>query len=168
MGTTSDEPRARLGQELLRVHHQLRARLAALESTLDAEGADPVAFRTSCLAFCRALRRHHIGEDEGAFGVLRRHDPGLGEVLDALVADHEFLDPMLDRMQVLLDDARAGGDPAAVERELAGISAVLENHLAYEERTLVTVLDQLTATAGSPEERALRSPLDAVFESADS
>lgn len=93
---------------------------------------------------------------------MRRHDPALGEVLDDLVRDHAFIDPMLDCLELLLADAGADRDVAAAERELAGIAAVLENHLAYEERVLVSVLDTLQVEAGSGDEGLLRAPLDGV------
>lgn len=153
-----------LGRELRRVHDRLRARVGALESALDVGADDATAFRDSCLAFCRALRRHHVGEDDGAFVVLRRHDPGLGDVLDALVGDHEFLDPLLDRLEVLVAGSPTTGHEVTVERELAGIAAVLENHLAHEERVLVAVLDDLRVEPGSPDDRALRAPLQGILE----
>ena len=147
------------------MHGRLRARLSMLESTLDAGAEGAKAFRDSCLAFCRALRRHHMGEDGGAFPVLRRHAPDLADVLDALLRDHEFLDPLLNRLELLLAE-RSAPDAAALERELAGISAVLENHLAYEERVLVSVLDRLEVDAGSQEDQDLRAPVDGIFEPA--
>lgn len=154
-----------LGRELRRVHDRLRVRVSALESALDVGADDAATFRDSCLAFCRALRRHHVGEDDGAFAVLRRHDPGLGDVLDALVRDHEFLDPLVERLEALVAATPTTGHDVAVERELAGIAAVLENHLGYEERVLVAVLDDLRVEPGSPDDRALRAPLQGIFES---
>lgn len=153
------------------MHDQLRARIGTLESSIgeSTTGAGPVdveSFRTSCLAFCRALRRHHIGEDHGAFPVLRRHNPALGAVLDDLVRDHAFLDPMLDRLELLAAEG-APDRTAAVEREVAGVAAVLDNHLAYEERTLISVLNALAIEPGSPTDEALRAPLDGIFHPAD-
>lgn len=153
---------APLGQELLRVHRQLRERVAALEDALDDDVADPAAFRDSCLAFCRTVRRHHLGEDDRAFPLLRRRHPELADALDALVRDHEFLDPLLDRLEVLAADRPDGADRTDVERELAGISAVLENHLAYEERVLVALLDRLSPDDDPAGVKALRAPIDAV------
>ena len=60
------------------MHGQLSARIGFLESTIGAGPVDVDSFRTSCLAFCRALRRHHLGEDGGTFQVLRRQNPELG------------------------------------------------------------------------------------------
>lgn len=151
------------GQELLRIHRQLRARLVAITATLERGIPEPESFATSCLAFCRALRRHHLGEDDAAFGVVRRHAPELEDALAELVRDHEFLDPMLDRLEVLSGDpARAPADPA-LQREVDGIAAVLENHLAYEERVLVDVLDRLPVAAGSEDDQALRAPFQGLF-----
>lgn len=153
-----------LGQELLRVHGRLRARVSALTSALDTGLEDLDGFGASCLAFCRSLRRHHVGEDEAAFGVIRRHAPELGDALDALTRDHEFLDPLLDRLEAMTTDAQPIDDRVAVQQELDGIAAVLENHLAYEERVLVAVLDRLPVEAGSADHDALRVPLHGVLE----
>lgn len=161
-----DDRRNGLGQQLRRVHDRLRARVSAIEDALDAGPDDPAALRTSCLAFCRALRRHHVGEDDDAFVVVRRHDPQLGDALDALVRDHEFLDPMLDRLEVLVEQPDAA-DHVTVEREVAGIAAVLSNHLAYEERVLVSVLDGLRVAPDSPDGQALRAPLEGIFPAGD-
>ncbi len=154
----------RLGQELLQVHGRLRARVDALTSTLETGLTDVDAFADSCLAFCRSLRRHHVGEDQAAFGVIRRHAPDLADALDALSRDHEFLDPLLDRLEALATDGPPGGDHVAVQRELDGIAAVLANHLAYEERVLVSVLDRLDVAPGSADDQALRAPLRGVLE----
>lgn len=155
----SDRP---AGQELLRVHRELRARLDAVTTSLELGPPESDAFATSCLSFCRALRRHHVGETDEAFRVIRRHAPDLEEALAALVRDHEFLDPMLDRVEAMTVDLDVGSG-SALRRELDGIAAVLANHLAYEERVLVDVLDRLPVEPGSDDERALRSPLD-VFD----
>ena len=56
------------------------------------------------------------------------------------------------------------GCEPAVEREFAGIAAVLENHLTYEERVLVSVLDGLHVDPGSPDDSALRAPLQGILE----
>jgi hypothetical protein len=157
-----------LGRELLGVHQQLRARLSAIERALEADVTDAAMFRSSCLVFCRAVRRHHVGEDDAAFTVLRRHQPELGIVLDNLMQDHQFLDPMLERLELLAAEQSVHRERGAIELEVAGISAVLTNHLAYEERVLVSVLDGLEVDDDSWEAQALRGPLDGIFEPAES
>ena len=94
---------------------------------------------------------------------MRRHAPDLDEAIDALVQDHEFLDPMLDRLEAMAVDRHARSE-AALRRELDGVAAVLANHLAYEERVLVELLDRLPVEPGSAEDQALRSPLEGIFD----
>jgi hemerythrin-like domain-containing protein len=157
-----------LGRELLGIHRQLRARLSGIERALEIDVSDAAAFGNSCLVFCRALRRHHVGEDDAAFQVLRQRRPDLGAVLDNLMQDHRFLDPMLERLEKMATEQSADTDRGAIDLEVAGISALLTNHLAYEERVLVSVLDGLEVEGDSREVQALRAPLDGIFEPADS
>ncbi|WP_432899293.1 hemerythrin domain-containing protein [Micromonospora matsumotoense] len=110
--------------------------------------------RTHCLSFCAALTRHHTGEDAGAFRVLADEAPELRPVLDKLSRDHRMVDWIVRRIEALVADPPAD-DPAALDRvrvELNGLSAILESHFRYEERTLTAALDTLGDRAGGTEE----------------
>ncbi|MFF7777625.1 hemerythrin domain-containing protein [Streptomyces tanashiensis] len=162
MATTS-EPADRLaafGNQLVDVHLWLREELARLREELDSflsgGGARPRNLRAHCLAFCSALTRHHTAEDRSVFPVLAEAYPALGPVLDELARDHVQVEEILVRLQRLLDTLPAEDalpaermsdlDPAEVRRvrgELDGLVALVESHFTYEEKKLVTALDEL-------------------------
>ncbi|MEU7615947.1 hemerythrin domain-containing protein [Micromonospora rifamycinica] len=109
--------------------------------------------RTHCLSFCTALTRHHTGEDAGAFRVLADEAPELRPVLDQLSRDHRMVDWIVRRIEALVADPPVD-DPTALDRvrvELDGLSAILQSHFRYEERTLTAALDTLGDRAGGTE-----------------
>lgn len=106
--------------------------------------------RAHCLTFCSALTRHHTGEDAGPFPVLAAQVPELRPVIEELVRDHHLVDDALRRVEEVLDSlGRApDGDEARTRRargELDTLAALLETHFTYEERRLVSVLNELDA-----------------------
>ncbi|MFB7512547.1 hemerythrin domain-containing protein [Streptomyces sp. NPDC056144] len=152
--TTSPQPSDRLaafGNQLVDVHIWLREELSRLREEVDASlsgGADrPRSLRAHCLAFCTALTRHHTAEDQGVFPVLAETYPALRPVLAELARDHEQVEELLRRLQELLDTLPgADPDPAEVRRvrgELDGLIALVESHFTYEEKKLVTALNEL-------------------------
>ena len=98
-----------IGDELARIHAELRRDLAAVR-----------AGTRGCLAFCGALRAHHTKEDS-AFPRIEAHHPELAAVLDRLRRDHETL---ARRIQDLADT------------DLDRLADELEAHFAYEEEQL--------------------------------
>lgn len=157
--TTTSEPGDRLaafGNQLVDVHIWLREELSRLREDVDSflsDGGDrPRNLRAHCLAFCTALTRHHTAEDQGVFPVLAEAYPALRPVLDELARDHEQVEAILTELQGLLDglpaDTGAGTapDPAEVRRvrgQLDGLIALVESHFTYEEKKLVTALNEL-------------------------
>ena len=157
--TTTSEPGDRLaafGNQLVDVHIWLREELSRLREDVDSflsDGGDrPRNLRAHCLAFCTALTRHHTAEDQGVFPVLAEAYPALRPVLDELARDHEQVEAILTELQGLLDglpaDPGAGTapDPAEVRRvrgQLDGLIALVESHFTYEEKKLVTALNEL-------------------------
>ena len=121
-----------------------------------------------CLAFCSALDRHHTGEDGSAFPILSEDLPELRPVLENLRRDHEMLATILRNLEQLLsrvEHERDPVDPAAARRvrgELDGLAALMGSHFAYEERTLVPVLDSLSAQ-GRESVGVRLAAVDAVF-----
>ncbi|MEU1753841.1 hemerythrin domain-containing protein [Micromonospora matsumotoense] len=152
-----------LGHQLVEIHLWLLDQLDQIRAALDADpsaDADPPAgsrlrhLRTHCLSFCAALTRHHTGEDTGAFRVLADEAPELRPVLDKLSRDHRMVDWIVRRIEALVADPPVD-DPTALDRvrvELDGLSAILESHFRYEERTLTAALDTLGDRAGGTEE----------------
>ena len=155
---------AALGEQLAEVHDRLRERVEILRDSLATTsgyaardlpapppdlradlGAD---LRAHCLAFCHALTAHHEGEDDGLFAQLRRAEPALGPTIDKLVEDHHLISGILERVEAL---TRSGGERARLVGELDGLTAIMNSHFAYEERSITAAIDRLGATvAGRP------------------
>lgn len=125
------------GNQLIESHIRLREQLDRLRDGTYA-GTD---LRTHCLAFCAVLERHHEAEDGGGFPVLGKHYPELRPVLAELTEDHRLVAAALDRLKEL---STMTGERA--RRELDTLAALLETHLVYEEKKLVTALNDLLPT----------------------
>jgi hemerythrin-like domain-containing protein len=144
------QPRAvALGQHLIEVHGWLRAQLDAIRAGAAAFGEGGIRatdLRTHCLTFCSILEHHHTGEDQQLFPFLARRHAELGPVVEELMRDHGQVATMLDQITELVRGMNGQPDPAEVARmrtELDGLAALLENHLNYEEKKLVPILDAL-------------------------
>ncbi|MGW0122037.1 hemerythrin domain-containing protein [Streptomyces sp. NPDC003327] len=148
---------AALSRQLTHAHQELRRRIGDIRSNLGRSGFDDAALRTHCLAFCSALTTHHEGEDEGMFADLVRERPDLAPTIAKLVEDHELISSILTRVRALADGAAAssGADLRAVAGELDGLTAIMESHFAFEERTITAALDA-AETDGSWSERVFR------------
>ena len=126
------------GTQLIEAHDRLREMLSDIRSG----DLPPPDLRTSCLLFCATLTKHHSAEDEAAFPVLARAHPELAPVLDELSHDHLLIADTMTRIQALLRSAED------VTIELAGLAALLETHLVYEEKKLVAILNATRPDAG--------------------
>ncbi|WP_238362282.1 hemerythrin domain-containing protein [Actinopolymorpha pittospori] len=166
----SDRVRA-FGNQLVDVHLWLRDQLDQLRDDVDAflddPGPDPASqpsrpsrdlpnvrnlrdLRAHCLTFCSALTRHHTGEDTGPFPVLAAEVPELRPVIDELVRDHRLVTDALRRVEEVLDSlGRMPEHDEARRRRVRGeldtLAALLETHFSYEERRLVSALNDLGA-----------------------
>jgi hypothetical protein len=130
------------GNQLVQAHIALRERLEALSNGL-ADGAQVTDLWSHCLSFCAALERHHTAEDDGVFPVLAREHPELRPVLDELGRDHRIVSDALAALGKLGDV-----EPEVLQRELAGVAALMETHFTYEERKIADVLSALTGRLG--------------------
>jgi len=145
------QPRAvALGQHLIEVHGWLREQLAAIRTDAAAfasgGGVRITDLRTHCLTFCSILEHHHTGEDQQLFPFLAGRHPELGPVVAELMRDHHQVAVLLHQITGLVRALGAQPEPAEFARtrtELDGLAALLENHLNYEEKKLVPILDAL-------------------------
>jgi hypothetical protein len=134
IGSPGSAARARaIGDELVRIHEDLRRELAAARAGVRDGG---VELRTHCLAFCGALDAHHTNED-GAFPRIERQFPELGPVLGRLRREHAVVARRIRQLQDLLDSKDDVGG------HLERLAAELEAHFAYEEEQLIPALNQL-------------------------
>jgi hypothetical protein len=141
MWGTLDERLMAFGHQLIDVHLWLREELAKLRENIDTGGARPRDLRAHCLTFCSALDRHHNGENDGAFPRLAEQFPELRPVIEELRRDHRLVEASLRRLEALLD----GGNPVEVRTELDSLAALMETHFVYEEKRIVSALNELTA-----------------------
>jgi hypothetical protein len=141
---------AGLSEQLIDVHRTLRERLAALRQEI-ADGAARPGFREDlpwhCLSFCGAVHAHHTSEDDQAFPALRDAAPELAPVIDKLIEDHHLVAAILRQVRELLAQDRPPPAPAALLRELDGLTAILESHFSFEERRIAKALDTLDPNA---------------------
>jgi hemerythrin-like domain-containing protein len=135
-----------LGQHLIEVHGWLREQLDAIRTDAATFSERATDVRMHCLTFCSILEHHHSGEDNQLFPFLARQHPELAPVVEELMRDHRKVAEILDQITALVRGMGAQPDPAEVARmrtELDGLAALLENHLTYEEKKLVPILDAL-------------------------
>lgn len=97
------------------------------------------------------LHQHHSAEDEIAFPFLRERLPGLP--LDALVAEHEQMETILEDMVLLLDSLKGeAGEEAtlkAAREELAKLAKIWTGHIDVEETSIS--MSKLGAVASDEE-----------------
>ncbi|KQM81358.1 cation-binding protein [Agromyces sp. Leaf222] len=129
--------------ELRTVHQRLRDALAVAReavqhgATSEQAGRDLLLF---CHGFCAALDGHHRGEDRALFPAIEEVHPHLAPILRNLERDHSMIGHLLGGLRDALDRAAS---PAELDRHLEGVAAIMENHFRYEERQLLTVLEDL-------------------------
>ncbi len=148
--SSSNDRLTAFGNQLVQVHHWLREELATLNDDLgsvaDGRAGRLRDLRAHCLTFCSALTRHHTGEDGGAFVVLAEKFPALRPVLEELAHDHDVMTGIIERLEKLVGGVDAASSPAEilhVQRELDGLTAIMETHFRYEEKRIVEALDSL-------------------------
>src|SRR6201996_1200581 len=124
MGTVPLPRAVARSEQLVQVHQGLRERLASLGA---AAPAVPDDLLSHCLAFCAAINTHHTGEDQELFPALRAAVPELAPVIGKLEEDHVLVAGLLGELRGLLE-GRPAADPARLQRELDGLTAILESH----------------------------------------
>jgi deazaflavin-dependent oxidoreductase (nitroreductase family) len=136
-----------LGDELVKIHDDLRARLAGLREDVDAfyDGSREVPdlagqLREHCVSVCDVLGEHHDNEEGRAFPRLEAQFPGLAPVIGRLRREHVAVTEARRALQAMLDDPGAR-DPEHVRAELDRVTAELDAHFAYEEEQLGTILN---------------------------
>ncbi|WP_242901979.1 hemerythrin domain-containing protein [Actinomadura terrae] len=139
-----------LGDALVRIHDDLRVRLAALREEVLAflDGRQPAPdlaaqLREHCTEVCGALGEHHDNEETRGFPLLEREAPHLAPVLDRLRREHVEVERARRNLQALLDDLGAA-DPERVRAELDRVTARLDAHFAYEEEQLRGALNGIS------------------------
>lgn len=129
------------------VHERLRKALRvtqnALEDGTDASTAtrDLLLF---CHGFCAALTKHHEGEDSELFPAIAKAHPELSETLRKLTQDHSMISYLITGLEAAVSREATS---AELLQHVEGVGAIMENHFRYEERQLLSVLEQLELNA---------------------
>jgi hypothetical protein len=104
----------------------------------------PVAARWEM--FQNQLHTHHVSEDAALWpglssAITTRDDRA---VVDAMVAEHAEIDPLLER----IDDAVAKGDAAAATTAVGQLAANLGAHMRHEENAALPLVATLLGASG--------------------
>jgi iron-sulfur cluster repair protein YtfE (RIC family) len=123
---------------MLLVHRTFREEFAALarETAGAGDGSRDAALEDQLGLMLRVLHEHHTGEDTMMWPLVRSRAPESAAVLDAMEAEHEELDPLIERA----GDTRV---PLAERADaLAGLSERLTAHLDREEREALPLVER--------------------------
>ncbi|MEO7268918.1 MAG: hemerythrin domain-containing protein [Knoellia sp.] len=125
------------------VHGRLRRALDIARDAIDS-GSDTDTLASGplihCHGFLAALDGHHSSEDAGLFPQIAARRPDLAPVLAKLSQDHSMMAHLIGGLEKALTSC---ADRATLNGHLDGIGAIMESHFRYEERSLLTVLDDL-------------------------
>jgi hypothetical protein len=92
------------------------------------------ALREEWRSFRGALHGHHEMEDTRVFPHMRGQHPELAPAIDRLSAEHQRIDPLLLRGDQAFAEVF---DVPAARTVIAELTALLDEHLAFEEATVV-------------------------------
>lgn len=114
----------------LLMHKAIRKGLAALAR------ATPTEAHGRWFAFMdRSVRFHHHMEEVGLYPLIVSKDPTFAPELAALEAEHDLLDPLLDR--IAAGFTRLPGAAGQVSADLRALEALMRDHLDREEAAVV-------------------------------
>ena len=96
------------------------------------------------------LHRHHLGEDDGLWPLVRQREPLAGALLDEMDADHARIAPQLESVTAAAKHYGSDSSPQAKESLLADIASlrdVLDPHLQREEQETMPVVSRALSNA---------------------
>ncbi|HTQ07954.1 MAG TPA: hemerythrin domain-containing protein [Polyangiaceae bacterium] len=140
---------------LMLSHHAFRRDLRSFERALgqlhERESGRAGDLRGEWRQFHGALHGHHEMEDANIFPGIKQQNPALGANLDRLSEQHRRIDPLLSRGDSAFDGMTDVGAARAVVEEL---SALLDEHLSFEEETIVPALRGVKQFPPPPDDAA--------------
>jgi hypothetical protein len=138
----NDDGTASMATALMMSHHGLRRDIARFEIALgrvaDGDLSRAAALRDEWQSYRNTLHGHHEAEDSRMFPFMSREHPALAPIIEQLSADHRRIDPLLEE-----GDRAFAGLPVAVGAAAAVVSklsALLDSHLATEERHVIPLI----------------------------
>jgi hypothetical protein len=151
----NDDGSASIATALMMSHHAFRRDLArfavALGKVEDGDASRVEALRDEWKWFRGGLHGHHESEDNGVFPSIAKDHESARKTIDGLSADHRRIDPLLERGDAAFAELPKAGAALAVVREL---KALLDPHLATEERELIPFLRSMKAFPPPPNDEA--------------
>jgi hemerythrin-like domain-containing protein len=140
----NDDGTASIATALLLSHHGFRRDLARFATALDrvaaGDGSKIDALRDEWQSFHLTLHGHHEAEDQGVFPAIAAQHESARATIEGLSADHRRIDPLLARGEAAFQQLPKTGAAGAV---IDALQALLEPHLATEERELLPFLRDL-------------------------
>lgn len=96
-----------------------------------------------------AIHGHHTGEDTEIFPSVKNKYPELAAAIDTLTAQHHHIDPLIEQIDEAIADI-AGSEK--IEGLFKDLKQLLDEHLAYEESTVVPTLRDQRDFPAPPDE----------------
>jgi iron-sulfur cluster repair protein YtfE (RIC family) len=131
------------------VHDALRRDLQRAETAITRAPPPSEAQRVAIAAHVRwlmdFLHRHHAGEDQGLWPLVRAHNPAAGDLLDQMDTDHARIGPQIDQVQNAAATYGTDASPAGRQGLAAAIEllrSVLDPHLRREEDEMMPVVSR--------------------------
>ena len=151
----NDDGTASIATALMMSHHAFRRDLArfatALEIVKSGETSRVEALREEWKNYHGALHGHHESEDHGIFPNIAKEHESLRATIERLTAEHHRIDPLLERGDAAFAALPKTDEAFAVVHELR---ALLDPHLATEEREVVPFLRAMKAFPPPPNDEA--------------
>jgi len=147
----NDDGTASIATALMLSHHGFRRDLARFALALDrvaaGDGSKIDALRGEWQSFHLTLHGHHDAEDKGVFPAIAAAHESARATIEGLSADHRRIDPLLERGQAAFLELPKVDAASAV---VSVLQALLEPHLATEERELIPFLRELKSFPPPP------------------
>ena len=134
------------------VHSALRRDLVRsrmiLEDNAPLTDRRRVALAEHILWLMDFLHHHHSNEDAGLYPMTVRNDPSTAELVAAMGADHERIDPAMAALSTAAERYRDdAGAAAALVDALVGLDDVLIPHLSREETVMMPAVSACVSQA---------------------
>lgn len=151
----NDDGTASIATMLMLAHHGFRRDLAQFSKTLESltscDAPRLEALREEWQSFHMTLHGHHEAEDGGVFPAIANEHASALATLEKLSAEHRRIDPLLERGDAAFERLPETDEALAVVREL---KALLEPHLATEEREIIPFLREAKSFPPPPSDDA--------------
>ena len=127
-------------------HDAFNRDLARLVEAARAGKANSPEAKATWAEFSKQLITHHHAEDESLWPRVREAIKDVDEfdVLEQMQAEHETLDPLIER----IDDALAVGEYGTLAADLDKLATHLAAHMRHEEEAALPIVARRIGTAG--------------------